>query len=438
LREAQPLLDGERIGDDLLKNTFRNPPGVPVFPPTRSTLLVGARGSGKTTLLKHTEATERACAVYCDLRTVFNELSADTGAGGLSFDQIPQKTEGLIQDKAIALLMIAVSRKITTRLQLTADPYLSNALEHLWPNMPNGSNTSSEWIQRNVATFEPSKFRAKPNFQDLYDYLDAMHRLVEGKTRTGLLLLIDRAEEIPYPALTPIIQLLDQSRPFQAIVASRPGMIGLSTNLSFSLPRPGDHYAIYHLGASPYSDDWQSFQRKVMTAWIPRTLQEIPATALATILKVSRDSIRTALELAYNSLNEEGKFDPSRFNLAFENLQHSLLDAANGTARSIGIDLAHITKDIRKKYRNYRLPVKIRVTDLQKKTEQKQLTFLDDGGDTKMSPRLERFIRIGLRTWFFSTLHGESWSPNSVPEVVEINPIFLWYPSVKWMDEPTK
>ena len=174
MREAQPLLDGERIGNDLLRATFRNPPGIPVFPPNRSTLLVGARGSGKTTLLKHTEATESACALYCDLRTIFNELSADTGAGGLSFDHIPQHTEGLIQDKAIALLVVAISKKVKAKLKLVRDPHLAVAITHLWTHLPNGQETTDEWIYRNISTFEPSRFRSKPNFQDLFEYLESV------------------------------------------------------------------------------------------------------------------------------------------------------------------------------------------------------------------------------------------------------------------------
>lgn len=438
MREAQPPLDGERIGNTLLRETFRNPPGLPLFPPTRSTLLVGARGSGKTTLLKHTEATDQAVAVYCDLRTVFNELSADTGAAGMSFDQIAQSSEGLVQDKAVALLIVAVSKALRRRLSIDTDPNLLTALEHLWQHMPDGGQTRADWVYRNVPTLEPSHFRKKPNLNDLFDYLDATHDLsikVEGK---GLLLLIDRAEEIPYPALTPILHLLDQSRRFQAVVATRPGMIGLSGNIAFSLPRPGDHYAIYHLGSSPYSQEWQTFQRNVMKAWIPRTLSELPNEALESIIRVSRDSLRAALELSYNSLNEVGKYDPVRALASFENLQRSLLDAACGTSRSIGVDLAQVTREVRKRYRNYRLPVKVKVADLGVERPDQRGLFEEQPASGKLSPKLERLVRIGLRTWFFSTLDGQPWSPNTVPEVLEINPIFLWYQSVKWMDDTTR
>lgn len=434
-REPQPLTDGEAIDPELLRTTFRSPPGLPVFPPTRSTLLVGARGSGKTTLLKHTEANDTVCAIYVDLRTVFNEVSSDTGAAGLTLDQISAQDEGPIQDKAMALLMVDVSQKLASVLQANRDDSLIASLSHLWDHFPGGRHTELAWIYQNVPTFEPSRFRARPNVRDLIDYLERAHQIVRTTLKRRLLLLVDRAEEIPYPALIPVLQLLDQGRSFQTIAATRPGMLGLSTTQSFSLPRPGDHYDIYHLGSRPYSKEWQAFQRNVMAAWIPQTTSRLPPPALATVLKVSRDSLRCALEFTYNALDESGIFSAERFNNNILNSQGVLLAAANGASRRLGFDLGEITNEIRKKYRNYRLPVRIQVTQSPSDAPE-QLSLLGNGPvAARISARHESFVRIGLRTWFFSTIDGESWSPIEVPRELEINPLFLWYPSVKWTDE---
>lgn len=438
MREPQPTFDGERIARERLAKAFQSPPGLPTFPPSRSTLLVGARGSGKTTLLKHTEARQNGSAVYCDLRTVFNELSADTGAAGLSFDNIAGSSEGLIQDKAIAILISAISRRLVAKLSLVNDPHLFDALSHLVHFFPEKKSTDPAWIYRNLATLEPSRFRTRPNLANLEDYLESMNAVVQQRTGSNLLLLIDRAEEIPYPALTPVLQLLDQSRSFQTIVATRPGMIGLSNNTYFSLPRPGDHYDIYHLGAHPYSEDWGRFQRQVLSAWMPKTLDSIPPDSLSTTLRISRDSLRCMLELAYHSTDDEGKFSRPRSVEAAQNLQRMILDAANGAARSVGADLMQITNTIRKEFRNSRLPVALRLLRETVSPADRQLSFLPDSkGEQTLDARSERFVRLALRTWFFSTLHGKTWNPMTIPDSVEINPIFLWYPSSKWHPMPT-
>lgn len=433
MREPQPTFDGDRLTSQQLAEAFRRPPGAPIFPPSRGTLLVGARGSGKTTLLKHTEADLKGAGVYCDLRTLFNELSADTGAAGLSFDSIPSVSEGPIQDKALAILATAVSRKITSKFKLDDDQNLRISLSHLAKEFPNGDATPLQWIHRNISTIDPSKFRQKPNIDDLMNYLDSSNNLIREKTGRSLLLLIDRAEEIPYPALTPILQLLDQSHSFQAVVATRPGMMGLSNNLHFSLPRPGDHYDIYHLGASPYSSEWTKFQRQVLQAWMPRTLSNVPEDELDELLRLSRDSLRVALEITYQSLDETGKYDRTTSNNAVLNLQRMLLDAANGAARSVGVNLLQMTNSIRKDYSNSRLPVAIRLLQETMTKESDQLALIPEilGGQT-LDARSEKFVRLALRTWFFSTMHGTSWSPIMVPEIVEINPMFLWHPSSRW------
>jgi len=395
--------------------------------------LVGARGSGKTTLLKHTEAGLAGAAVYCDLRTLFNELSADTGAAGLSFDSIPSVSEGPIQDKAIAILVAAVSRKVTKTFSLSEDRHLLNAVRHLTHAFPDGESTPLQWIHRNIATIDPSRFRQKPNIADLTDYLESINEFVQSKTGRSLLLLIDRAEEIPYPALTPILQLLDQSRGFQTIVATRPGMMGLANNLHFSLPRPGDHYDIYHLGASPYAPEWETFQKQVLSAWMPKTLSRFPAGELHNLLRLSRDSLRVALEITYQSLDEAGNYDQAGSNQAVLKLQRMLLDAANGAARSVGANLLQITNSIRKEYKNSRLPVAIRLLQDTIAKVPDQLPLIPEAtGSQSLDARTERFVRLALRTWFFSTMHGTSWSPIAVPEIVEINPMFLWHPSSRW------
>lgn len=433
MREPQPTFDGDRLTSMQLGEAFRRPPNAPVFPPSRGTLLVGARGSGKTTLLKHTEAGLGGAGVYCDLRTLFNELSADTGAAGLSFDSIPSVSEGPIQDKAIAILAAAVSRKVTSKFALNKDRQLLDAIAHLIPVLPEGANTPIQWLHRNIATIDPSKFRQKPNIADLTDYLESVNEFIRVETGRSLLLLIDRAEEIPYPALTPILQLLDQSRGFQTIVATRPGMMGLSNNLHFSLPRPGDHYDIYHLGASPYSPEWAKFQKQVLAAWMPKTLSNVPSDELDNLLRLSRDSLRVALEITYQSLDDSGNFDQAGSHLAVLKLQRMLLDAANGAARSVGANLLQITNSIRKEYRNSRLPVAIRLLHDTIAKETSQLTLIPEAlGNQSLDARTERFVRLGLRTWFFSTMHGTSWSPVTIPEIVEVNPIFLWHPSSRW------
>ena len=213
-------------------------------------------------------------------------------------------------------------------------------------------------------------------------------------------------------------------------MACRPGILGPTPNVHPSLPRAGDHYDVRHLGYAPYSSEWKDFQRAVLGAWIPNSVKALPGSALDTLLLLSRDSIRCALELVYNSVDEHSKYNQNRSSSAITNLQKALLDAAQGSLRELNNNIGNIPKAIRRA-EGYKLPVLLTIPRSDTGARS-QLPLLDNVASFDSSTRTERFVRLGLRMWLLSLPDGTHWIPSIHLDAVEINPIFLWEPGDEW------
>ncbi len=433
-KDNQPPYDAEKIDKRLLKAQFKPPPGVGELPPSRSTLLVGARGSGKTMLLMAASTSTEYTALYGDLRKILNPVSADTGFSGLSFNIKPSE-ERYLQSKAAALLGLWVVRESLHRDIPVSTLYLRKLLpDELFPQVDKEiTDEAISLLAEKMSELRPSAYPKVPRLDTLCKLIDEIGMKTTSRNMKGLVLLLDRAEEVPFPGLVPVLRLMDQDNSFRAVVACRPGILGSSPNIDSSLPTAGDHFDVRHLGHSPYSDEWFIFQREVLSTWIPESVKALPANVFDTLLKISRDSLRTALELVYNSSDERLRYNEHLSNCSIENLQAQLLDAAQGTMHTLNNDLSVLIRNIRKSD-GFHLPVAIelRFQDSGKGSMSNQLSLLTNNSSYENATKLEQFIRLGLRTWLLSVPHGMRWSPSVQLSQVELNPIYLWKRGDAW------
>lgn len=424
MKDKQPPLDAEQVSTDDLKDAFLQPPGIGAFPPGRSTLLVGARGSGKTMLLRTARHHDDYVAIYGDLRKILNGVSADTGVGGLSFNEIAPSEEGYLHDKTAGLLMLWLAQESKKRdVAFSREQIVKVLPPGVRSQIPNDDQTI-EWLDENLPTITPGMFRRAPNLDILYDLIDEFAERVRNKCGKNLLLLLDRAEEVPFPCLVPVLRLLDQNHSFRVVIACRPGILGSTPAVHPSLPRAGDHYDVRHLGYAPYSKEWRKFQVDVLRVWIPKSLEAIPHDALETLLKICRDSMRCALELVYNSIEDDGRYSESRSRAAVENLKTMLFGAVQGSLRKLNDDIGGILKAIRQSP-GYKLPVLLEIPSADT-SKHEQLHLLDNANSFHASTRTEQFVRLALRTWLLSVPDGTHWSPFVRLDALELNPIFLW------------
>jgi hypothetical protein len=429
MKDDQPAFDAEQISPNRLKEVFRRPPGMRFYPPPRSTLLVGSRGSGKTMLLRTLRHDKDHFCIYGDLRKILTGVSADVGGGGMSFNYIRPSNEGFIMSKSVSLLGLwAACECLDRRIEVSSD-----LLAHIMPRgeaQDLAGKDDGIWDLRDLLPSLPlSRFRRDPPYEILCEFFDALTDRVRALGHSGLMLALDRAEEIPFPCLVPILRLLDQNHPFRTIIACRPGILGPSPELHSSIPRAGDHFDVFHLGHAPYSEEWIEFQRTVMSAWIPRTIDAMPEDILSELLKVSRDSLRVALELTYGSVDDQGNYSQAESMDTTMLLQQSLLNAAQGSLRAFTENIPSLLNKLREQMEY--LPVLLVIKSGSKSTNRQLMLF--GAGDARMTASTtEMIIRRGLRVWLFSVSNGMRWMPNVAIDKIELNPIHLWKPGIRW------
>lgn len=148
------------------------------------------------------------------------------------------------------------------------------------------------------------------------------------------------------------------------------------------------------------------------------------------VLNMSRDSLRNAVKLIYNSIDDNlGSYSKSKFDEHLRILQNTLLRSAQGALRHINPDIRNLISRIRREIKPFVLPVLIQIS----KKRQKELPLLSSFRELSKD---ERAIRLGLRAGFFTTKNGEHWHPYATLNEVEIPPIFLWRKEDKWYDIP--
>lgn len=419
-RDRMPPQDAEKCDAKSLMDNFCLPPGLSENI-GRSMLLIGTRGSGKTYYLRWCRHKQEDVAIIGDLKYILNPISQDTGGAGLAFELIPPSQEPLIRAKTIALLSAWLAKEALNRqIELPLNVLKSV----LGADLQYTEDIFSQIAKKDLDDFSPSA-----NIGSFVEFVSELAVECE-KSKGQLLILLDRAEDVPYPCLTPIFTLLDQSHPFFAIVAARPGIFGCQQHLAHLSITPGDHYDIWHLGASPYTEEWRNFAQKVLKTWVPNAIKECPKETLDLILNLSRDSLRNAMKLLYNSIEEvSGVYSSDKFDEHVKVLQNTLLRASQGALHHINPDLEKFIHQLRRKIGPFILPVLLQLY----KEGQGKFGFLTSLGELSKD---DRVVGLGLRAGFFTTKDGEHWNPFSSISEVEIPPIFLWRKNDQWYDIP--
>jgi hypothetical protein len=421
---AAPPLDAEKTSTEQLKEKFRWPRGLELEL-TRSTLLVGTRGSGKTMFLRRCRHKDSGLSLYGDLRKVLNPLTRDTGAAGLSFKEISASSEQPIREKAIALL----SQWLFARVSEAGVPLNSLALRRVLPDgFMNKESMTSDYLSTVREKLEISSLSDFRNISRQGSFEDLLQHISEktNDSKGALTILLDRAEEIPYPGLPPVMQLLDQRHEFLTIVATRPGILGPDHQMSPDLPVPGDHYNIKHLGSTPYGQEWRTFVAEVLDAWLPRNAIHVPKDEFNWLLSIARDSLRNALELLYNALDKNNRYDAERARAQLKLIRETQMKAAQGQMRRLNGDLKGLLKRVRQRTEKLELPISVSFK------RQPQSSLFDTPRHLRDMTRDEQVVYLGLRTGLFTTLDGVNWHPFGAIDSFEIPPLFIWEEGDPW------
>jgi hypothetical protein len=419
MKDLQPAIDAEKIPSEQLARNFRLPPNIGEVP-GRSTLLVGMRGCGKTMLLRTMRHTYPGVAVYGDLgRKILNALSADTGGAGLTFDTVTPTVDGLVQDKATCLLACWLAEQCQHQDIMPSFQMLRRILPELIRRNAPKDDTLLEWLQDNIYTSDLTSYRPSSDMSAFYDFAYDLATKAQSARGNPLLLLLDRAEEIPYPALVPVLALLDQCHPFLAMVACRPGILGPNPEVHPTLPVPGDHFDIKHIGYNPYTPDWRAFQDAVLNAWVPKALASTPSDFLDLSLKITRDGLRSTLDIIYKSIDEDGMFNKTKWLDAIMNSQTVLMQAVQGQLRRHNSDIPHLLGNIRRA-KDFSLPVLLQFS------ANRQTTLTRDFARFSDRSKEDQLVRLGLRSGLFATRQGVTWHPYMSLDSVELQPIYIW------------
>ena len=415
-RDRMPPSDAEKCNKDILLKNFCCPPDF-TKDISRSALIVGTRGSGKTYFLRTCRHTHNGVAVIGDLKFILNSITRDIGGAGLSFDFIKPSLEPLIRSKTIAL----IAAWLVDKLKKNNIDLPESMLKSLVPTTIN----INENLFINLAETDIESFLHTGSIDSFLYFLNEISILCE-EYKGQLLILLDRSEDVPYPCLFPIFSLLDQSNQFLTIIASRPGIIGPHNLLSPFSMSPGDHFDIFHLGASPYSSAWRKYSYSVLSTWLPNAFSQYPDNFKQLILSLSRDSLRNAVKIVYNSIdNESGLYNNNKFIEQFSFLQETLLQAAQASLRHLCPDLKRFISQIRNSITTFKLPLLLKFQEC----KQSQIPILKPFCNLTKS---ERFLSLALRSGFFTTKDSQSWHPFLTLNEVEIPPIYIWKEGDPW------
>lgn len=414
-----PLTDGEKVPDDVVSNIFRSPPDAPArF--LRSSLIVGARGSGKTLLLRQQKATHKGICPYFSLSTEFASITKLTGQGPLAFDT-PAGLESAIPGKAVSLLSLSLVKRLLDKGILIDQDAVEALFQCLPTRYKNTIGTLNQdallTAKRNVAIAEIAEFAGISEERPLSQLVSQLGHSCQKQGRP-LLLLFDKADQVTPPATVPIIELLDQSSGFTALMAIRPGYTGKALEELSRVILPGDHYDICHLGIYPRSNEWRAFAEAAVQSQLAyfgidrKYFEQIDPELRAWVFAVSRDSLRVALKLF-----SRGMVNEQELKKALIDEQGLLLKAAESALPNYlprSSDLDGMLKLVRKEVASRTsvlVPVRLSIT----KEYAKDLFDKNDN--------LDRFIEAGLRCGSFCLPEGQRWAPGTHARDIEISPL---------------
>jgi hypothetical protein len=410
-------VEGEKIPDDRVRDIFRQPPGVPTrF--YRSALIIGSRGVGKTTLFRYQKEVHQGIAIHISLPTEFPSLTKETAIGPLTLE-CPPGIEELLIGKAISLLAVSISERLAKKDVVIPDEALLQCMPSDCVTQRNGISML-EWLARTkrcVAATRLERFAGVGDSSPLSNLLGALSDACE-EVRGPLLLLLDRADMVPAPSLVPVLELLDQSNRYIALVAMRPGHAGQAIARVADSVVAGDHYAVEHLGTYPRSHEWSEFASEAVRAQIGDRFGRMPKELKQWILAISRDSLRTALELFARYLSVGATQGRDELVQALEDLRENQMAAAQRTLQRYHPDFRRLVTELR--------TAALEETGLTAIDRPLQLSIQTQAGLFSGMSRIDRFVDIGLRSGALCLPDGKRWVPGVRPGELEIPPILLW------------
>ncbi len=414
------LADGEKLSSAQINETHVQHPRVGSFF-QRSTLLIGTRGVGKTFLLRHRKMTAHPDAIYINLVSCLQSLSKDSGIGGrtLEFnsDLISQ-----IGAKTSALIAIAVLEQL---LKDSKNPDFKFPLRLLEAVLPEELRVSD------IATLESIKairlkvnqFRLKEWPKEFFQSWSLISTLEEICEHYGkkVPLFLDRAEDVPAPALKVIFPLLDQSVSFLVVIAARPGLAQLIPAGIDPTSVPGDHFDIVHLGSNPYDDDWIEFSRIATIRFLNENnivVQENDSFLWA--MRFGRDSVRAAIGYTQISVETSSKTELNRRLQYLKSHREYQLKTIAAELQPENADYRYTIKAIQNNFPQLLTLESQKPVLIETEVETEQLSLL------RGNSQLVGYLLKAIRSEAIFLPPGQLWHPYELPAVFEVPPLFVW------------
>lgn len=415
LHVISPWVEGEKIPDERVREIFRPPPGVPTAF-YRSSLVIGSRGVGKTTLFRYQKEIHDGIAVHISLAAEFASLTKQTGLGPLAFE-CPPGLEQLLIGKATSCLAVSVVERLRRKDVLPpVDAFHACLPKQFRQTTPITASLLTD-ARKNVASGDLKCFEGIAETRPLPALVSALGAASE-RSRGPLLLLLDRADMVVTASLGPVLDLLDQSNHYVALVAMRPGHAGETIAKLTDSVVAGDHYPVVHLGTEPRSHDWVQFALNAVQAQLGPAIASVPDEIKDWIIALSRDSLKTALELFARYLAAPAVAAKNALIVAMEDQRENQLASAQSTLQKHHRDFRAMLNNLRAEAVRRNGPLR---GPLLLSVESRQpVDFFDQPN------RVNRFIDLGLRCSALCMPEGQRWVPGVRPNLVEIAPLLAW------------
>jgi hypothetical protein len=410
--------EADRIPSDQLRDTHVPHPDAPLeF--KRSALLVGVRGAGKTFLLRHRRHCVQHGALYINLRVELQSLARAYGIGSQAAD-LPADLELLVRRQAIALVGLAIARELLDN-EPSVTSFDSALLE---PLIPKHCRPTTRWLDITSLSDLRRAVRASPDESwldeallsaDLVEFLLELHHSLD----LSLTVFLDRADDVPAAAVSPLVGLLDQSAPYILVIAGRPAVAHAIPSLHDSGAVPTDHYDVIHLGVEPYSEAWQEFSSEAVTRYLAaNNVQLADGPTFRWCYRLGRDSLRRSARLVQVALATGDDLDLRTRQVA--QMKATLLAKVRGEMRTLHPDFPAYLRSLRDQA-GPRLSSGPQVA-LEVEIEGTRAAFDLLGERDQFSLALLRAIRSEA----LCLPQGMVWHPYELPNRFEILPLIAW------------